>query len=467
MERILSGYLVDNATWFYLSLFLIVAVYFRFSRFFSLRNLDLLVLLSISPGILLAQQNMPAGYVWLFCVSGVLLLRLICDGYFTRRPRLDQNLNTQGLTFLGVVAFVFLSATACNSNQIPASTVQTVEAAERLWNRQEPPNAPAAQQKSGPEEAKAGPAATVLTAPIVQIQKVAANINPAPKTGVPGDFAVYTARLASIVAHLAVVIALVLIGRWHLGDQSIGIAMAALYLLMPCTSYDVARINHVLPAALILWAIVAYRRPAAAGGLMGLACGTLFFPVFLLPLWVSFYDRRGARRFLVAIGVVGTILLGSFVLTSADAASFSKQVLGAIDSSVLSFGDSDSHGFWRPGIGAYRIPVFVTFCVATTVLSIWPRHKTMEQLIAHSTAIIVGTQFWYPLQGGVYALWYLPLLLIVVFRPPLAHLLPPDLLAENERNDRPNGRHPRAGELVTSGATAEASVRRGTLRRSA
>jgi hypothetical protein len=428
MEKILSGYSIDDATWLYLSLFLIVTVYFRFSRVFSLRNADLLILLAISPGILLVHQGFASGFVWLFGLSGVLLLRLICDRYFTRRPRLEQNLNSQGLTFLGIVAFLFLAVTAWNLHELPKSTVQTVEAAERLSKRQEAPTKTPAPANGPSDDAKAGPAATVLAVPFVKLPQLAGKINPSPSAARPAaDYAIYAARMASIVAHLAVALALVLIGRWHFGDQQIGIAMATLYLLLPCTAYDVARVNHVFPAALILWAIDAYRRPAVAGSLMGLACGTLFFPVFLLPLWFAFYDRRGAVRFGVALGAVAAVLIGSLALTSVDIASFRNQALGAIDWSALSFRDDDSGGFWRPEMAAYRIPVFVAFLVGAIVLSFWPRKKTLEQLVAHSTAIIVATQFWYPQRGGVYSLWYLPLLVVVVFRPALSHLLPPDL----------------------------------------
>jgi hypothetical protein len=41
---------------------------------------------------------------------------------------------------------------------------------------------------------------------------------------------------------------------------------------------------------------------------------------------------------------------------------------------------------------------------------------------------VVGTQFWYPQEGGVYLLWYLPLVLMVTFRPRLVHLTPPGQL---------------------------------------
>jgi hypothetical protein len=455
MEEILSGYKVGSATWLYLSFFLIVAVYFRFNRIVTLRNGDLLTLLAISPGILLAKLGSSSGYVWLFIVCGILMLRLIFDGYFTRRPRLEQNLNTPGLTFLCAVAFVFLSIHAWTSDEVPESTVRTVEAAGRLLKRQEAPAKSANQRDLPSDDAKAGPAAAVLTAPIVSaIPQLAATISAEPKhAGSSTINAVYAARIASIIAHLLVIAALVCIGRWHFGDQPIGMAMAALYMLLPCTSYDVGRLNHVLPAALILWAIAAYRRPILAGGLMALACGTLFFPVFLLPLWFLFYDRRGAARFGVGLAAVGVVLSGSLILTSVDTTSFLNQMIGAaIDWPALSFRDNLSGGFWQPEIAAYRIPVFVAFCAGAIVISIWPRQKTLEHLIANSAAIIIGTQFWYPQQGGVYSLWYVPLLLVVIFRPTLSQLEPPRF-SRRDAVDQP-ANVPAAPELVASGTPA-------------
>ena len=66
MDKILSGWAVNDATWLYLSFVLTVTVYFRFSRVFSLRNADLILLLAISPGILLVHQGSASGFVWLF-----------------------------------------------------------------------------------------------------------------------------------------------------------------------------------------------------------------------------------------------------------------------------------------------------------------------------------------------------------------------------------------------------------------
>jgi hypothetical protein len=39
--------------------------------------------------------------------------------------------------------------------------------------------------------------------------------------------------------------------------------------------------------------------------------------------------------------------------------------------------------------------------------------------------VLIGLQFWYTDQGGVYVLWYLPFLLLLVFRPNLTACQPP------------------------------------------
>src|SRR5215471_13590156 len=113
MDQILLGYHLNDPTWFYLSFLLILAVYFKFSRFWSIRNLDLVLLLLVSPGLLLVRYGDGAtstfGYAWLFGASGVLLVRALADSLITRRPRLEQNMNAAGMAFLCAATFLFLT----------------------------------------------------------------------------------------------------------------------------------------------------------------------------------------------------------------------------------------------------------------------------------------------------------------------------------------------------------------------
>ncbi|QDT56146.1 hypothetical protein Pan44_41970 [Caulifigura coniformis] len=435
MESILRGYSVTPATWFYLSLLLIVAVYFRFSRLWSLRNFDLGLLLSTSPGLLLVEAGnegdqtlRTVGYTWLFAVSAVLLVRLLMDTALTRRPQFAQNLNGAGMAFLCICTFVFLTAQAITKP--PAKPVVVTQDEAAVTEPAPTPDevAPKAAVASAPP---VNPASNPLAGSLIStpVEIVAEHL--ATRDGVPPE--VLAVRILATVAHLAVVLGLLSVGQRLFGDPLAGWAMATLYLLLPCTAYGVGELNHVFPAALIVWAFVAYRKPAVSGVLLGLACGSMFFPLFLLPLWAAFYGRRGWMKFAAALGCVMCVLVGGRALmTSVDANSFLRQAIGTLDVARLAFRSGENVPlFWDEGtfFSIYRIPIIVAYFAMLFSVTVWPRHKTVEHLLAHSAAIIVGTQFWFTQQGGVYLLWYLPLVLMVVFRPRLAHLRPPALEA--------------------------------------
>lgn len=438
MNDLLTGYEVNPPTWFYLSLLLIIAAFFRFGRVWSLRNLDLVLLLSITPGLLMINPDrvgvrvdeLPERYFflrtlgasWLFAGTGLVLLRVLCDPLFRRRPPIDPNLNAHGLVFLGLAAFSLLMLKVLVEPPSSAA-VEAVVQGEKLTRLQD-----TASEQAGPTTTAAGAAAGVLARTVTPDSGETSS-------GVDRSL-IIAARIMPALSHLAVVIGLVLIGRNHFGDFRQGVAMATLYLLVPCTAYDVGKVNHVLPAALCIWAFVAVRRPVIAGGLMGIACGALtLLPVilFLLPLWCVFYERKRAVWFALSLVVVGgALLVGVLALTSPDVPEFTQRLREAAGGVVVEFlgkqledTTGPAAGFWNAGNLAYRIPVIVVFVSLMVGLTVWPRRKTLEHLIAHSAALVVATQFWYSHQGGVYVLWYLPLLLLVVFRPRLVSVAPP------------------------------------------
>ena len=121
MSEILFNYEpVNPTTWAYLASLLVIALYFKFNRVLSVRNWDLMGLILLAPALLMVQYGRQhaaqqpriehAGYIWLFAVSGLFMLRLLLDAFMVRRPLLEPNLTVGGLTFLGVSLFVFLMA---------------------------------------------------------------------------------------------------------------------------------------------------------------------------------------------------------------------------------------------------------------------------------------------------------------------------------------------------------------------
>ena len=80
------------------------------------------------------------------------------------------------------------------------------------------------------------------------------------------------------------------------------------------------------------------------------------------------------------------------------------------------------HGIWALGWDPwFRLPVIALCGVLSVGLAIWPSHKNLGTLLSCSSAVMLAVQFWHAFGdgGGMYMAWYLPLLLMTVFRPNL------------------------------------------------
>ena len=211
---------------------------------------------------------------------------------------------------------------------------------------------------------------------------------------------------------------MVLIGYRHFDNTHTGIAAATLYLLLPYTANYTPRIDHVVPAALLVWAIQSYRRPVVAGILIGLAAGLIWYPLFLLPLWCSFYWRRGLLRFSLAVLVVLGLVAASLAFTPSYLGSYTDQFCQTFGV-LMHVHTRDICGFWEDALAPFRWPVLAAFVAMCGSMAIWPAQKNLGSLLACSAAIMLGTQFWKAYEGGTFMAWYLPLLILTIFRPNL------------------------------------------------
>ncbi len=90
--------------WLFLALLGSITLFFKFSRFWSVRNLDLILLFALAPGMMLISRRPESqiAYIWLFIGSGLWLVRCLLDLGLVRRPLLEPNLNSSGLLCLSV-----------------------------------------------------------------------------------------------------------------------------------------------------------------------------------------------------------------------------------------------------------------------------------------------------------------------------------------------------------------------------
>ena len=468
---------VADLPWLAYASLLVIAVYFRFSRALTIRNLDLILILLIAAAVVVyshfrdvpylaevvesvslataetdvSPKTLPGDaspgdeirtapirtmvavdhplYTWsklaLVALAVLLVVRLLFDESLTRRPRLDQNLNPAGLTFLCIPAFAIL-AFGVFLKPAPVTNVKAIEHGRALLQRREVEVSRTEVLGDVP-----APTETLIAAGGAAMAQLSGTLpnSVSVNTGETRDTELLVARILVVVAHLVVIIGLLYIGRQHFASWQLGVAMSCLYLLLPCTAANVHKLSHVLPAACLIWAIASYRKPTVAGVLLGLACGTLFFAVFLLPLWAVFYGRKGAIRFGVSVLGIVAVLATCLMMISGDADSFLNRVVTSTNWTVYRLLDdtlsvsqtSVSHLF-------IRIPMAAIFFVMLTAMTVLPRPRNLENLLANSTALVVAAQMWYPDDIGTYVQWYMPLFLLVVFRPRLDRFMPPDII---------------------------------------
>src|SRR5262245_11714337 len=472
MSEILFQYeKINPATWVYLSSLLMIGLFFQFNRFWSVRNLDLVLLILLAPGLLLVNHarvgaekgvvtapnvasaepsgpiavdgGAPAersaaseaasanatsraeaaplsryraaymGYLWLLGVSLVWLVRMLADPTMVRRPLLEPNATKGCLVFLGCSLFLFLMANVIVSDPTPDDR-KAVKSAQSLLKAQDN-----SREKNKPEDyARFGPGYYFLfTLPSIPTHPFVRGDHPEPRREQE-----IVAKSMAIAAHLAVVVALVMIGYWHFENIKMGIGAALLYLMLPYTAQMTGHVDHVLPAALLMWAVVLYRRPALAGIFIGLATSVVYYPIFLLPLWISFYWQRGLARFL--FGVIGAVavMVFSLVFVSNDMLSFWLKLQQMFALWIPKTKVHELHGIWALGWEPwYRLPVIVACGVLAVGMAFWPPHKNLGTLLSCSSAVMLAVQFWHAFGdgGGMYMAWYLPLLLMTVFRPNL------------------------------------------------
>src|SRR5262249_43079659 len=280
--------LPNATTWFYLSLILAVGLFFKFNRFFSIRNWDVLSLYLLVPGFLFLQEAERMtkaadweaahtlrlyGYIWLMSGSFCFFARCLLDLTLVRRPALWPNLNLAGLACIGGALFVCMVPVAIR-------------------------RPPELQMPSGKSTAAMNMIGEAGSQTVGQMQSLAGD---EARKGAVTRF--WVERSLALACHLAIATALVLIGGIHFHSTTSGMAAATFYLLLPYTAYELGQAHHVVPTALLLWAVFCYRKPVLSGILLGVSAGCFFFPALTLPIWLSFYRRRGAGRFLLFFSI--------------------------------------------------------------------------------------------------------------------------------------------------------------------
>ena len=451
MSQFLFHYVrLEPPTWVFLSTLLVVGLFLMFHRFWSLRNLDIFLVLAFTPGMMMVyegrqkafrnseHEGIPAmvgvgrqtesdasaspvplpksngsqgtwtperllywGFLWLIVCAGLLVIRMLLDTTIVRRPLLDPNLSSGGMLFLGTSLLLYLMINVATSS-------------------------PVEQRLSSPQM---GPGYVLLSA-LPQIATTPQLNDANELTKGRSDYKLTLARILAIGANLTLVFCILAIGYWHFGNLKTGVGAATFYLLLPYTAHMTGRVDHVVPSALLLLALLMYRQPFVAGLFLGCAAGVVYYPFSLLPLWCSFYWQRGIRRFVGGFTVSITALVLAMILLHPSNVLQDLRYMFGLKQVAMTGMD----GIW--GLGWYpvmRIPIIVAFVLLSLSFVFWPPQKNLATLLSCSAAIMAGTQFWHGFGGGLYMAWFIPLALLTVFRPNLDYCIALEVVRQTRR----------------------------------
>ncbi|WP_435019227.1 hypothetical protein TA3x_001182 [Tundrisphaera sp. TA3] len=395
---------VGPEIWLFMTFLSCMTLFFKFSRFWSVRNLDLCLIFAMAPGMQLLVGHRSASSLWafvlLFLGSMLWLVRCFVDLGLSRRPLLEPNLNAPGLACLviGVVG-LFIAETV----SLPVG-----EGAKR-----NPADSSAGQRADPPHFDSTVVDETVET--MIQIA-------PLPRSLVEKPRPVVLQRVLACLAHLALVAGMILVGVRHFDRPIAGLAAAVCYLLLPYSRFALVDTGQVVPAALIVMALVFYQRPALVGALIGLAAGWMPACLGLIPLWAGFYRKRGLLRF-TSVGL-GVVLLCGFLGMEWTSLATWARALGARSLAeaglVPNVVAPVTGSFWSGFEPSFRLPVLIAYLFLVIGTAYWPAEKNLGELISLSAAVLIASQFWYLDAGGTLIILYLPLLVLMMFRPNLA-----------------------------------------------
>jgi hypothetical protein len=273
------------------------------------------------------------------------------------------------------------------------------------------------------------------------------------------------AHATAIAFDLLVLLGLLLVGRRFSGTR-LGVMLAFAWAAYPFTLYvSNSNTNDTIMPALLVFGFWLATSPWARGGLLALAGWTKFAALLLVPLWASYEDAPGRAsskpRFAAGFALAS---LASFSILFLEPdplhatrvfwdRTFGWQI--GRDSPFSIWGWGQYHADGIPDLGWVQTVLIVALVVGTIAVYFFPRRKSPLQLAALTAALLIGFELTLTHWSYLYIPWFLPFVAFAVLAP----------VEVRQPDEAPPPRDRPARELVTArGAAGGAAFRRRGLR---
>ena len=411
-------------------------------RLWSLRNLDLLMLLSFSVSlwffnhgnVFAAMPLVYPGFVWL-------LARCFWIGRRDRAPRGT----TVWPVWLLVAATVFIAGFRVGLNVRDSNVIDVglsgVIGADRIWHGESPyGNFPIEgnRPKCGPADANGEVRNRIQTNGRCEAADAQGDTyGPvAYEAYLPGYWAfgwsgkwdtLPAVHATSILWDLLCLLGLGLVGR-KLGGPRLGATLAFAWAAWPFSQYvSSSNTNDAIEPALLVWGFWFATSAPLRGAFAALASWTKFAPLLVLPLWSGYPDaRRLPSRAAFVAGFLLATLAAFFVVFLEPspwhaAGQFVHRTFGyqlGRDSPFSIWDWRQYHARGLPNLHIVQTVLTGVLAAGAAALGWWPRRRSPLQLAAFTGVLLIGFELVLTHFSYLYMVWFFPFVAIALLSGP-------------------------------------------------
>jgi len=233
------------------------------------------------------------------------------------------------------------------------------------------------------------------------------------------------ARFTSILFDVLAMIGLALVGK-RFGGWRLAATLAFAWAAYPFTQYvSSSNTNDAIQPVLLIFGFLLVTSPPARGAFTALASWTKFAPLLIAPLWATYPDARRLRPVLLYTAgfVAATLAVFSILLLEPNPLHAARVFYDRTFPTQIGRESPFSLWDWRqyhaglPDLHVLQHVLQGLLVAAAVLLPFRPRRKSPLQLAALTAALLIGFELVLTHWFYAYLAWFFPFLVFAVLSP--------------------------------------------------
>jgi len=232
------------------------------------------------------------------------------------------------------------------------------------------------------------------------------------------------ARFTTILFDSLCLAGLALVG-WRFGRAPLAATLAFAWAAYPFTQYAASsNTNDLIQPALMILGFWLVSSPVGRGAFGALAGWTKFAPLLVAPLWATYPERRARPAILFALAFVAATLLGFWILLlepnpfHAARVFWDRSIRWQVGrDSPFSIWDWRQYHAGLPDLHVLQWVLSILLVVGAAASAFVPRRKSPLQLAALTAAILIGFELVQTHWFYLYLPWFFPFAAYALLAP--------------------------------------------------